>query len=402
MRIFIYILLLITTLFANEGLNRFIEDKTSNYSKSFQISKIHEYNNLTIAILKPIGFIIYIENPNMNILGYSFENTFSINRIPENLKFKLNQYSMQLNYIGLNEIQTSSNRDVDPLITAQWDQGPPFNGMCPTGPPGTSTGPAIVGCVAVGMAQVMNYWQYPPIGVGNISYYDSNYGTIEVDFSNAFYDYTDMSDTYGNEEVQELLFHCGASVEMDYGPDGSGAAGGPFSPSDYPSAFSALQEHFGYQSSMQFLEKNNYSDEVWFALIKEELDNGRPVIYDACASVGCHTWNVDGYQGDYIHCNWGWGGDSNGYYLLNTLNPDPGINFNDDVWAIIGIKPGDLVLYGDINNDGDINIQDIILSINIILGTSTYSQHADLNSDNVIDVLDIVLLVNLILGISIQ
>jgi hypothetical protein len=398
----IYILLLSSLFFGKQVINEFMLDITSNYNYSFKISSTIKYNNLSIAILEPLGFIIFIENPNVNILGYSFENEFNVNKISKGLEFKLNQYSQQFNHIYLNQIQTSSNRDVNPLITAQWDQGSPFNGMCPTGPPGTSTGPAIVGCVAVGMAQVMHYWQYPPTGVGNISYYDSNYGTIEVDFSNAFYDYTDMSDTYGNEEVQELLFHCGASVEMDYGPDGSGAAGGPFSPSDYPSAFSALQEHFGYQSSMQFLEKNNYSDEIWFSLIKEELDNGRPVIYDACASVGCHTWNVDGYQGDYIHCNWGWGGDGNGYYLLNTLNPEPGLNFNDDVWAIIGIEPGSLVLLGDVNNDGNINVQDIILSINIILGNSSFLQSADINSDNVVDVLDIVLLVNLILGISIQ
>ena len=398
----IYILLLSSLFFGKQVINEFILDKTSIYNHSFKISNTIKYNNLSIAILEPSGFIIFIENPNVNILGYSFENEFNVNRISKSLEFKLNQYSQQFKHIYLNQIQTSSYRDVDPLITAQWDQGPPFNGMCPTGPPGTSTGPAIVGCVAVGMAQVMYYWEYPPVGVGNISYYDSNYGTIEVDFENAFYDYTDMSDTYGNEEVQELLFHCGASVEMDYGPDGSGAAGGPFSPSDYPSAFSALQEHFGYQSSMQFLEKNNYSDEVWFSLIKQELDNGRPVIYDACASVGCHTWNVDGYQGDYIHCNWGWGGDGDGYYLLNTLNPEPGLNFNDDVWAIIGIEPGSLVLLGDVNNDGNINVQDIILSINIILGNSSYLQSADINADNIVDVLDIVLLVNLILGISIQ
>ena len=398
----IYILCFISNLFSNDRLNNFILDKTSSKNKPYQISSTLEYNNLSVAILRPTGFIIYTNDSNPNIFGYSFENTFNISKIPKSLEFQLDKYSNEVNNIFINNVKSFSNRDVEPLITALWDQGPPFNGMCPTGPPGTATGPAIVGCVAVGMAQVIYYWQYPPTGIGNISYYDSNYGTIEVDFEDAFYDYSAMSDTFGNEEVQELLFHCGASVEMDYGPNGSGAAGGPFTPSDYPSAFSALQEHFGYQPTMQFLEKNNYSDEVWFALIKDELDNNRPVIYDACANVGCHTWNVDGYQGDYIHCNWGWGGDGNGYYLLNTLNPEPGMNFNDDVWAIIGIEPGNLVLSGDVNNDGNINIQDVILSINIILGNSSYSQAADLNTDNVVDVLDIVLLVNLILGISIQ
>ena len=39
-----------------------------------------------------------------------------------------------------------------------------------------------------------------------------------------------MTDLTGNFEIQQLLFHAGVSVEMDYGPDGSGADGGPFSP----------------------------------------------------------------------------------------------------------------------------------------------------------------------------
>ena len=53
-------------------------------------------------------------------------------------------------------------------------------------------------------------------------------------------------------------------------------------------------------------------------------------------------------------------------------------------------------LQGDLNNDGNINIQDIILVINLVLDNS-YDSLADLNSDQSIDVLDIVQIVNLIL-----
>jgi len=56
---------------------------------------------------------------------------------------------------------------------------------------------------------------------------------------------------------------------------------------------------------------------------------------------------------------------------------------------------------GDLNQDGLINVQDIILSINIILGASPSSYEicsGDLNEDGVIDILDIVLLINLILS----
>ena len=53
-------------------------------------------------------------------------------------------------------------------------------------------------------------------------------------------------------------------------------------------------------------------------------------------------------------------------------------------------------LDGDINEDSSVNIQDVILTINLVINNE-YNALADLNSDEVIDVLDIVQLVNIIL-----
>ena len=62
----------------------------------------------------------------------------------------------------------------------------------------------------------------------------------------------------------------------------------------------------------------------------------------------------------------------------------------------------DPVVLGDINNDGTINVLDIVLSINFILSIDNPSNEemtaADLNEDGILNVLDIVLLVNMILG----
>ena len=39
------------------------------------------------------------------------------------------------------------------------------------------------------------------------------------------------------------------------------------------------------------------------------------------SSVG-HEFVCDGYDGNgYFHFNWGWGGMSDGYFLLDALNP---------------------------------------------------------------------------------
>ena len=53
--------------------------------------------------------------------------------------------------------------------------------------------------------------------------------------------------------------------------------------------------------------------------------------------------------------------------------------------------------FGDLNDDGNINILDVVSLINLVLDNS-YTSNADINSDNSLNILDIVLLVNIILG----
>ena len=55
------------------------------------------------------------------------------------------------------------------------------------------------------------------------------------------------------------------------------------------------------------------------------------------------------------------------------------------------------ILYGDVNEDGLVNVVDVISLVNIVLGNNESSGNTDLNSDNQINILDIVFLVSLIL-----
>ena len=56
-----------------------------------------------------------------------------------------------------------------------------------------------------------------------------------------------------------------------------------------------------------------------------------------------------------------------------------------------------VVLPGDLNGDGVLNILDIISAINIILNNG-YDITADINEDNSVDVLDIILMTNILIG----
>ena len=54
-------------------------------------------------------------------------------------------------------------------------------------------------------------------------------------------------------------------------------------------------------------------------------------------------------------------------------------------------------IQGDLNGDGMIDVQDLIILINMILANE-YSNLADLNEDGVVNILDITIYVNIILG----
>ena len=72
-----------------------------------------------------------------------------------------------------------------------------------------------------------------------------------------------------------------------------------------------------------------------------------------------------------------------------------GVNFNCETWNFD--QDDCTVLLGDVNNDGDLNILDVVIINNLVLDNQ-YNSSADLNSDGTINVLDIVQLVNIILG----
>ena len=55
-------------------------------------------------------------------------------------------------------------------------------------------------------------------------------------------------------------------------------------------------------------------------------------------------------------------------------------------------------LFGDINLDQEINIQDVIILVNMILADTSIENGSDLNEDGYMDILDILILINIILN----
>jgi hypothetical protein len=296
------------------------------------------------------GFIIVAGEDNVTpVLGYSTTNSFNPDSIPQALRKLLDGYIQQIKYVAENNYKANetiqrewdnlkNNKplvqkrgSVAPLVKTIWDQYPYYNDQCPyDNRRATRT---MVGCVATTMAQIMKYWNYPQTGSGFYSYKHPVYGTLSANFGATTYLWQQMPTevTSTNNAVATLMYHCGVSVDMSYGITGSGAAS-----SKVPTA---LIKYFGYQNTAKLILRSNYSDADWINLLKTELNNSRPFYYSGTGTSGGHAFVCDGYDSfDYFHINWGWSGMNDGYFSVNSLNPDS-YSFNSDQDAVIGIQP---------------------------------------------------------------
>ena len=253
--------------------------------------------------------------------------------------------------------QQNGSRSVNPLLTTTWNQSCYYNELCPEDDdaPNGYCGHVPVGCVALAMAQVMKYWDYPVTGNGSHSYYASPYGWQSADFGNTTYNWDAMPNSLSssNLDVATLLYHCAVSVNMQFGPNGSGAYTGD--------ALTALENYFNYDPAGQYYFKSSFTDVVWEDMLRDELDFGRPVIYRGQDSGG-HAWVCDGYTADdYFHMNWGWGGYANGYFYLSNLNP-AGQNFTSNQAAIMHIVPNEAIVEPPQNLQAEVVGNDVQLS----------------------------------------
>lgn len=244
---------------------------------------------------------------------------------------------------------------IKPLVKTKWNQGAPYNAMCPDG---TSTG-----CVATAMAQILYTNKYAK-GKGAVEYIDYSYTPHEVkfDFENAKFDFDAMTNTYSNnssqsakDAVAELMFACGAAVNTTYGSESSAT------PDDIPPG---LINHLGYDEDYtHVISRHTCQSREWETIIYNELQSGRPLLYGGSTPKGGgHAFVVDGYSDNGLfHINWGWGGISDGYFALSALNPySQGIGsseggFNINQYVVVITKPG-------AENPQEIDVVDDILT----------------------------------------
>lgn len=326
------------------------------------------------------GFVIASSDDRTRpVLAYSTEGTIDPDNLPDGLRYMLDEYERQIAQLGnttLEEMvqayakgeENLGSKDlpdsVAPMLLTSWNQyryG--YNSLVPydsviaaDSMMARFDGHPTVGCVALAMAQIMRYWQFPTHGVGNHSYthegeYDCwRYGTLSADFAHTTYDYehmpyrlTDSSSATEVTAVATLASHCGIACNMMYNSDCGGSSGAQLS-----SALAGLQHFFHYSPNAHQEMMSQYNSATWLRMLKQDLANGRPVLYcgqsfrneqDSTLDGG-HAFVFDGYDSrNYFHVDWGWNGSCNGYYSLNVLRPTTQYNFTSYQYCLFELEP---------------------------------------------------------------
>ena len=278
--------------------------------------------------------IIAGDDAHRPVIGYSDQSTFDVSNIPPALAYYLDgvaecmlqlrqavatpdvaaEWASVLSHGRL--VSRHGGRGTGYFCQTQWNQSYPYNYCCPDDPNG-SGGHAIVGCLATAMSQLMRFWASPVQGIGSHCYLHEDYGQICADFGNTTYDWDNMPNVLDNNSSEAeklatgtLCFHCGVTIDMGYGPDGSGGASGPIP--------GVMHDYFNYSDAIVQLRRDDFETETWKAMVREQFDMGWPMYYGGCEDGGCHAFVCDGYDdNDYYHFNLGWGGSSDGWYLID-------------------------------------------------------------------------------------
>lgn len=292
------------------------------------------------------GFTIVAGDDRLpEIVGYSSQGSYDENNLPEGFISFMKAYQNLYNKVNLGDAEALKNlaeikawrnkknasaetsSAVAPLLgNIEWDQTSPYNNMCPRY---DSVHVAATGCVATAMAQVMAYYKYPKQLKADIPGYVNRWNGIPMEIptitrEEGIYDWDNMLPKYNKEAnatqqqkdaVAKLMYHCGAAVQMNYGPESAAAV-----------SATKLAKYFGYDADLMMdLNRSTFSLDKWMQIIDTELAAGRPVLYGGQASDGGHQFICDGKDGEGLyHINWGWSGSQNGYFDLSLLNPEKG------------------------------------------------------------------------------
>lgn len=272
------------------------------------------------------------------ILGYSTSGNIELDDMPDNLRYWLDFYAAEIKAIEGGKAKGSqlksqpSRANIEPLITAKWNQALPYNLMCPDGSgidwDADGYDPSnrcVTGCVATAVAQVMYYHQWPKTTADIPSYKTKINGTTFKPsvLPATTLEWDKMKDTYTKNEtgdeawaVARLMRYVGQAFKTYYNIAKNGGSGTYI-------YNNMLVDCFNYSKQIHTMYRDDYTTTQWEDMVYDELANNRPVPYGGFSDDGSgHQFVCDGYKDGLFHLNWGWGGKLDGFFVLSIADPD--------------------------------------------------------------------------------
>ena len=305
------------------------------------------------------GFIIVsADNTAYPVLGFSDEGIFSLNDAPPAVELITNGYKEEI--LHAKRTRTTASEEIRSewwkylrntvdrsfyapthyLIQTKWAQTGGYlnssilgyNYYCPKH--ATQYGDScktLLGCGAVALAQILHYWACDVYPHGTV--YNSHEG-ININLSNQSYEWYHMLSRKANIHNARLLADCAIAINSKFGCIDSGTS------SRINTVASVLNNNWGFTSAHV---ESKGDEQVWIAKLKSNLSQRYPIYYrgenNNPNDKKAHAWVIDGYNNDnYFHCNFGWGGSNDGWYLLSAITPGSN-NFNYIQLAILYFYP---------------------------------------------------------------
>ena len=302
-----------------------------NFSNScgFAIAS-YDKNTTPVLALVEEGNYEYNENDSLNPGFEAFIDAAIDSEIKKIEQDRLETNDPYVDLIGGGGSSTSQPDKFEvmsPILKTKWNQIGYYAKFCPND---------YSGCVPTAVAQICSFLESPK----SFNYqYNSEYGAATMDWKRineecAYYGgYVNSSDL--QDQIALLMRFWGVTFDADYSAGGTSV--------NTEDAVNKMRKNFGFNVT----ELDDYNIDNVIADLKCRnkilIMRGNARYYHVGfvfrKYVDGHAWVVDGYidqiknnkQSKYVHCNWGWGGNYNGYFLSDVLNAEQDPVYGDTV-----------------------------------------------------------------------
>lgn len=224
-------------------------------------------------------------------------------------------------------VRTPKFEVMKPLLHCKWGQREPYNRDCLGCP---------TGCVITAAAQILSFLEIPKYMSTrhNEGFKVTTFNWKQINEeakTHPIYWSQEMTD-----QVACMMRHLGIAFRAKYGKDGTSA--------NTEDAVETMRSKYGCDATgLLGYNCNNMIGDLR-THNKIVMMSGYSRLYHTWFVFpnydGGHAWVVDGYidyvpgwniwEYFYLHCNWGWGGLHNGYFLDNVFNTDENPVYDDN------------------------------------------------------------------------